>query len=104
MQSLPLQRTSRWKNRAGWLALVCAVSSILGEQITGSLNPAGIHSPWPSVVPRPLSFDVAVWWRNLSFLLSLILGFYSLPRWQSIIALALALVYGGYSYFLFASY
>ena len=102
MQSLSSKRDL--KNLAGWLALVCATSSILAEQVSGSLNPAGIHSPWPGVVPRPWSFDIAVWWRNLSSLLTLILGFYSLPRWQSITALALAIVYAGYSYFLFASY
>lgn len=69
----------------GWLAIAALVSVVVANYQLKSQFPGG---PWPSNIPRPASFEWLLWWRNWSIIAGAILGLLSLPRWQSVVALA----------------
>jgi hypothetical protein len=106
MTEKPASRSTWFRIRtvAAWGAIAAFVSFFAAQQVIGSMNPAGYHAPWPSLLPTPRSFETALWWRNLSLLFAVALALASLPRWQSILGLVLTVTYAAYCYFLFAMY
>jgi len=67
------------------------------------MNPQG-SGPWPELLPRPRSFDVLLWVRNVSLAVALVAGLISLPRSQSVIGLTLTIGYFLLTYWLFVTY
>jgi len=67
------------------------------------MNPVG-YGPWPDLLLRPRALEILLWTRNISFLVALIAGIFSLPRWQAVIGLTLTLASAMYNYWLFATY
>jgi hypothetical protein len=95
---------SEFKNALGWATLVGFVSFFWAEQVLGMMNPAGYHSPWPSVLARPASLELVIWCLNISLLFALIAGVISVPIRASIFGLGLTLIYLAYCYVLFVMY
>ena len=50
------------------------------------------------------SLTAIMWTRNLSLLVALITGVFSLPRWQAVIGLTLTLAWAMYTYWAFSTY
>src|SRR5262245_2767871 len=76
---------------------------IISEGRMVELNPLG-YGPWPPSLPRPISFEIWLWARNISLLSAIITGVVTFPRWPSIIGLTLTLVYAAFFYWTCATY
>jgi len=61
------------------------------------MNPQGV-GPRKNLLPRPIAFEIWLCTRNLSFLVALITGVFSLPRWQAVIGLLLTIAGAMYIY------
>jgi hypothetical protein len=79
------------------------ISLVLAESRLVAMNPQG-YGPWPSLLPRPPSFDRIMLWRNISFIIALATGIISLPRWQSLVGLCLTIFYSFFIYWSFATH
>jgi hypothetical protein len=49
--------------------------------------------PWPSWVPRTWQMESMLMWRNYSLLLAVITSLVSVPRWQSILGIAVSILF-----------
>jgi hypothetical protein len=73
---------------AAWTVIPACLSFIVAENELATRFPGGA---WPSWAARPAAFEWILWWRNSSIEIALACGLISLPRWQSLAGLALAL-------------
>ena len=88
---------------AAWIVIPAFLVMFICEARIVEMNPQGF-GPWPDSLPRPRAFEIWLWTRNLSFLVALITGVFSLPRWQAVIGLTLTLALAIYSYWALATY
>ena len=88
---------------AAWIVIPAFISMFVAQNVITAMNPRG-SGPWPAALPRPASFDMWLQIRNTSFLIALVAGVLSLPRWQSLVVLCLTLLFFIYIYFLFVTY
>jgi hypothetical protein len=88
---------------AAWFVIPTFLVMFISEERMVEMNPQGI-GPWPDLLPRPRAFEIWLWIRNLSFLVALITGVFSLPRWQAVIGLTLTLTLAMYTYWAFSTY
>lgn len=95
---------SQIRTIASWGTIVSFLTFFGAEQVMGSMNPAGYHSPWPVLLERPRSFELALWTRNISILCALVFGLISIPRKPGLVGLVLTVIYAAYGYVLFAMY
>lgn len=89
---------SKTRTVAAWTALLAFVSMFVAENLLTTKYSGG---PWPEGMPRPSLLEWLLIWRNVSFIVALVTGLISLPRWQSLVGLSLTLVY---TYFVITSY
>src|SRR5262245_55094760 len=93
----------RARDVAGWITIAAFIGMVIAQGRLDSMNPLG-NAPWPESLPRPESYDMWLSIRNASLLIALVVGIVSLPRWQSLVGLALTIIYFLWSYWVFASY
>jgi hypothetical protein len=102
-----LMNKKTWINRvrdvAGWITIAAFITMFIAQGRLDSMNPQG-NGPWPELLPRPKSFNVWLSIRNASLLVALLTGIASLPSWQSLVGLALTMVFFLWEYWLFATY
>jgi len=93
----------RVRTITSWGALVALVSLIAADITANAYNPAGWYMPVPENLnlPTNATFEMAVAWRKGSFIAVIVLIIVSLPRWQSLVALALTIGYVGYIFLMF---
>jgi hypothetical protein len=107
-----MTRAERKDNRAmwrqvrtitAWGALLALVSLFAADITANSLHPAGWYMPLPQNLNLPTTptFEMAVAWRKFSLLAVVALSVVSLPRWQSLVALALTIAYIAYLFVMF---
>jgi hypothetical protein len=86
-----------------WGALLALVSLFAADTTANAFNPAGWYMPIPQNLnlPTNATFEMAVAWRTGSFIAVIVLIIVSLPRWQSLVALALTIGYVGYIFLMF---
>src|SRR5262245_1210701 len=88
---------------AAWIVIPAFLAMFISEAWIVRMNPVGF-GPWPDLLPRPRAFAILLWTRNLSFLVALITGVFSLPRLQAVIWLTLTMALAMYSYWMFSTY
>jgi len=71
---------------AAWVVIPAFISFVVAENELTSRFPGG---PRPSSLPRPLTLERLLGWRNTSCELALATGLVSPPRWQSLVGLVL---------------
>src|ERR1700738_298308 len=91
----------RARNVAAWITIAAFITMFIAQSRLDSMNPQG-NGPWPEVLPRPKSFNIWLSIRNASLFVALVTGIASLPRWQSLLGLALTILYFLWTYWLFA--
>jgi hypothetical protein len=86
-----------------WGALVAFASLLAADVAANSANPNGWYMPVPENLNLSTNrmFEFAVAWRKLSLLALVLLIVVSLPRWQSLLAMALTVVYIAYTFVMF---
>src|SRR6266487_5659493 len=89
---------SKMRTLAAWTTLLAFVSMFVAENVLTTKYSGG---PWPEGMPRPSLHQWLLLWRNASFIVALVTGLISLPRWQSLVGLSLTLAY---AYFVITSY
>jgi hypothetical protein len=106
-QILERGRKVSWLGRArqiaAWVVIPAFLVMFISEGWISAINPQGM-GPWPDGLPRPRSFEIWLWMRNVSFLVALITGVFSLPRWQAFVGLILTLAWATYIYLAFSNY
>jgi hypothetical protein len=86
-----------------WIVIPAFLVMLISDAWIARMNPVG-RGPWPDLLPRPRAFEILLWTRNISFLVALITGVFSLPLWQAVIGLTLTLATAIYSYWMFSIY
>ena len=79
------------------------VSLIAADMTANAFNPAGRYMPVPENLnlPTNATFEIAVAWRKGSLIAVIFLIIVSLPRRQSLVALALTIGYFAYVFLMF---
>src|SRR5579883_276576 len=90
------------RKAAAWITLPAFLFMFIAEGAMSHMNPTGF-GPYP-ISPRPLSFEFWLFIRNLFFLIALVTGLISIPRWQSLLGLTLTLLFAVWIYNQFISY
>src|SRR5262249_15722950 len=88
---------------AAWSVILAFLAMFISGGQMIEMNPQGT-GPWPDVLPRPRAFEIWLWTRNLSFLVALITGVFSLPRLQAVVGLTMTLAFTMYTYWAFSTY
>jgi hypothetical protein len=86
-----------------WGALLAFVSLFAADITANASNPAGWYMPIPQNLnlPTNTTLEMAVVWRQGSLIAVIVLIIVSLPRWQSLVALALTIGYIAYIFIMF---
>jgi hypothetical protein len=86
-----------------WAALLALVSLFAADITANAFNPAGWYMPIPQNLnlPTNTTFEMAVVWRQGSLIAVIVLIIVSLPRWQSLVALALTIGYIAFIFLMF---
>jgi hypothetical protein len=94
-----------WKIRdvTAMVVIPAFAIALIADVYISEMNPFG-RGPWPETLSRPTSLEILLMVRNISFLVALITGLFSLPRWQAILGLFLTIGYFAFSYVMFAMY
>jgi len=93
----------QFRKIAAWIVIPAFLLMFISDTWLVRMNPVG-RGPWPDPLPRPRAFEILLWIRNLSFLLALTTGIFSLPKWQAMIGLTLTLAATIDSYWMFSIY
>lgn len=74
---------SRIRTVTAWLVILAFISLLVAEEMI-----RGYPRPWPGHIPMPPALEWYIYWRNLSLLALAVLILVSIPRWQSLVAIA----------------
>ena len=94
---------SKGRTITAWGALAAFASLLAADITANSANPSGWYMPVPQNLNLPTNrmFEIAVGWRKFSLLAVVLLIVLSLPRWQSLLAMALTVIYIAYTFVMF---
>jgi len=68
---------------ATWIVIPAFLVMFFSQAWIVEMNPVG-YGPWPDLLLRPRALEILLLTRNISFLVALITGIFSLPRWQAV--------------------
>jgi hypothetical protein len=74
---------SKIRTVTAWLIIPAFISMLVAED-----RIRGYPRPWPAHIPMPPALQSFIYWRNLSLLALVFLILVSIPRWQSLVAIA----------------